>query len=170
MLRKISFLILSFFTVGMLFSQQDISIGTISIVGGEPLCPSNSVKFSVDIRNNDGGVNNDVNNDLFYFQVNGPIPRASALYRIDATKFAGDAVIEAGTSQAFIFPDHFKSEGGSSLANLDLSDPSAPYTITASITIPLDPDISNNVSTSLDIDTGKQLKPSNQHSVSDILH
>ena len=115
------------------------------------MCPSNSVKFSVDIRNNDGGINNDVDNDLFYFQVNGPISRAPALYRIDATKFAGDAIIEAGTSQTFIFPDHFKSEGGSSLAPLDLSTPVGPYTITASITIPDDPDLSNNVSTSLDI-------------------
>ena len=34
---------------------------------------------------------------------------------------------------------------------LDLSNPGGPYTITASITIPDDPDISNNVSTSLDI-------------------
>ena len=59
--------------------------------------------------------------------------------------------IADGGSQTFIFPDHFRSEGGSSLAPLDLSDPSAPYTITASITIPNDPDISNNVSTSLDI-------------------
>ena len=70
---------------------------------------------------------------------------------VDAKKFAGDAIIEAGTSQAFIFPDHFKSEGGSSLAPLDLSIPVGPYTITASITIPNDPDLSNNVSTSLDI-------------------
>ena len=93
------------------------------------MCPSNAVKFSVDIRNNDGGINNDVDNDLFFFRVNGPIARAPALYRIDATKFAGDAIIEAGTSQAFIFPDHFKSEGGSSLAPLDLSTPVGPYTI-----------------------------------------
>ena len=48
----------------------------------------------------------------------------------------------------------------SSLAPLNLSDPSAPYTITASITIPNDPDISNNVSTSLDIDVFTPAVPS----------
>ena len=62
--------------MGILFSQQDISIGTISIVGGEPLCPTNSVKFNVEIKNAAGSGANDVNSDLFYFQVNGPIPRA----------------------------------------------------------------------------------------------
>ncbi|OUU47723.1 MAG: hypothetical protein CBC28_05345, partial [Flavobacteriaceae bacterium TMED68] len=141
--------------MGMLFSQQDISIGTISIVGGEPLCPTNSVKFNVEIKNAAGSGANDVNSDLFYFQVNGPIPRAPALYRINV-----GANIADGGSQTFIFPDHFRAEGGSSLAPLDLSDPSAPYTITASITIPNDPDISNNVSTSLDIDVFTPAVPS----------
>ena len=37
------------------------------------------------------------------------------------------------------------------MAPLDLSNHTGPYTITASITIPTDPDITNNVSTSLDI-------------------
>ena len=42
---------------------------------------------------------------------------------------------------------------------LDLSDPNGPYTITASITIPNDPDISNNVSTSLDIGINTPTNP-----------
>ena len=63
--------------MGMLFSQgQDVSIGAISIVGGEPLCPSDSVKFNVEIINNDGINNNDVEDDFFHFRVNGPIARA----------------------------------------------------------------------------------------------
>ena len=68
--------------MGMLFSQgQDVSIGAISIVGGEPLCPSDSVKFSVEIINNDGANPNDVQTDFFYFRVNGPINRAPSTYR-----------------------------------------------------------------------------------------
>ncbi|GIS21894.1 MAG: hypothetical protein CM15mP122_4000 [Bacteroidota bacterium] len=133
--------------MGMLFSQgQDVSIGAISIVGGEPLCPSDSVKFSVEIINNDGANPNDVQTDFFYFRVNGPINRAPSTYQISAT-----ANILPSSSQTLIFPDDFSSVAGSSLAPLDLSNPGGPYTITASITIPDDPDISNNVSTSLDI-------------------
>ena len=138
-----------------MFSQnQDVSIGAISIVGGEPLCPTDSVNFQVVIANAGPGAN-DVNGDTFYFQVNGPIARAPAVYTINVA-----ANIAAGGSQTFIFPTHFAAVAGASMAPLDLSDPSAPYTITASITIPNDTDISNNVSTSLDIDVYTPVVPS----------
>ena len=138
-----------------MFSQnQDVSIGAISIVGGEPLCPTDSVNFQVVIANAGPGAN-DVNGDTFYFQVNGPIARAPAVYTINVA-----ANIAAGGSQTFIFPTHFAAVGGASMSPLDLSDPSAPYTITASITIPNDTDISNNVSTSLDIDVYTPVVPS----------
>ena len=156
MYKKVYFLILLFFSVGILFSQ-DISIGTISIVGGEPACPSDSVNFQVQIVNN-GAADNDVNTDVFYFQVNGPINRPPSVYTIDQTKFVGDAVIEAGTSQNFIFPTHFSTVSGT-LTPLDLSNPTGPYTITASITIPGDTDISNNVSTSLNINIHTPVNP-----------
>ena len=156
MYKKVYFLILLFFSVGILFSQ-DISIGTISIVGGEPACPSDSVNFQVQIVNN-GAADNDVNTDVFYFQVNGPINRPPSVYTIDQTKFAGDAVIEASTSQNFIFPTHFSTVSGT-LTPLDLSNPTGPYTITASITIPGDTDISNNVSTSLNINIHTPVNP-----------
>ncbi len=155
MLRKILFLVLTFLSVGILFSQnQDVSIGAISIVGGEPLCPTDSVNFQVVIANAGPGAN-DVNGDTFYFQVNGPIARAPAVYTINVA-----ANIAAGGSQTFIFPTHFSAVAGASMSPLDLSDPSAPYTITASITIPNDTDISNNVSTSLDIDVYTPVVPS----------
>jgi 2C-methyl-D-erythritol 2,4-cyclodiphosphate synthase len=155
LLRKILFLLLTFFSVGVLFSQnQDVSIGAISIVGGEPLCPTDSVNFQVVIANAGPGAN-DVNGDTFYFQVNGPIARAPAVYTINVA-----ANIAAGGSQTFIFPNHFAAVAGASMSPLDLSDPSAPYTITASITIPADPDISNNVSTSLDIGVYTPVVPS----------
>ena len=49
------FLIFTLLFAGQLFSQdEDISIENISIVGGEPLCPSSSVQFTVTIKNNDG--------------------------------------------------------------------------------------------------------------------
>ncbi|MBF10677.1 MAG: hypothetical protein CMC63_00380, partial [Flavobacteriaceae bacterium] len=131
---------------GILFSQQDISIGTISIQGGEPLCPTNSVNFTIEIKNGPGLGANDVNNDIIYFQVNGPISRAPAQYRINVA-----ANIPAGGSQTLIWPTNFAAVSGSSLTPLDLSDPSGPYTITASITIPNDPDLSNNTSSSLQI-------------------
>ena len=137
-----------------MYSQQDISIGSISIVGGEPFCPSNSVNFQVEITNLSGSPN-DVNGDAFYFQVNGPISRVAAQYTINVA-----ANILAGATQTFIFPTHFAAVGGASMSPLDFSDPSAPYTITASITIPSDPDISNNVSTSLDINVLTPAVPS----------
>ena len=56
------------FSGGYLFSQQDVSIGNITIVGGEPLCPTSSVKFQVEISVT-GAPNNDVDGDVFYFQV-----------------------------------------------------------------------------------------------------
>ena len=123
--------------MGFLFSQQDVSIGNISIVGGEPLCPTNSVKFQVEISVS-GAPENDVDGDTFYFQVNGPIPRAAANYTIDGSAHpSGNGRIANGTTKTFIFPDHFDSVGGSSMAPLDLSNFSGPYTITASITYPL---------------------------------
>jgi hypothetical protein len=148
------------FSGGYLFSQQDVSIGNITIVGGEPLCPTSSVKFQVEISVT-GAPNNDVDGDAFYFQVNGPIARAAANYTIDGSAHpSGNGVIANGATKTFIFPDHFDSVAGSSMATLNLSDPSAPYTITASITIPADPDISNNVSTSLDIGVYTPVVPS----------
>ena len=69
-------------------------------------------------------------------------------------------ILLAGGTQTFIFPTHFAAVGGASMSPLDFSDPSAPYTITASITIPSDPDISNNVSTSLDINVLTPAVPS----------
>ena len=59
--------------------------------------------------------------------------------------------IAVGASRTLTYPDDFIPKVGSSMTTLDLSDPNGPYTITASITIPNDPDFSNNVSTSLDI-------------------
>jgi len=75
--RYFLFLLVSFLFSGILFSQQDVSLGIISLVGGEPLCPSDSVKFQVEITVN-GAPENDVDGDTFYFQVNGPISRAAA--------------------------------------------------------------------------------------------
>ena len=153
------FLLMSFLFSGIIFSQQDVSIGNISIVGGEPLCPTNSVKFQVEVSVT-GAPENDVDGDTFYFQVNGPIPRAAANYTIDGSSHpSGNGRIANGTTKTFIFPDHFDSVGGSSMAPLDLSNFSGPYTITASITIPLDPDLSNNVSTSLDININTPANP-----------
>ncbi|MBT5694717.1 MAG: hypothetical protein HOI60_07520, partial [Flavobacteriaceae bacterium] len=150
---------MSFLFSGILFSQQDISIGNISIVGGEPLCPTNSVKFQVEISVT-GSPNNDVDGDVFYFQVNGPISRAAANYTIDGSAHpSGNGLINNGSTKTFIFPDHFDPVLGSNMSPLDLSDFSGPYTITASITIPLDPDLSNNVSTSLDININTPANP-----------
>ena len=145
---------------GISFSQsQDVSIETISIVGGEPLCPSDSVKFQVEIAVNTAPFN-DVDDDTFYFEVNGPISRAAATYTISGTAHpSGDGQINNGASKTFIFPDHFEPVLGSSMAPLDLSNHTGPYTITASITIPSDPDITNNVSTSLDINIFNPITP-----------
>ena len=143
------FLIFTFLFAGLLFSQdEDISIENISIVGGEPLCPSSSVQFTVTIKNNDGAVANDISNDDFYFQVNGPINRAPQFYTI---RNDGAHSIGAGASIVLTYPADFIPKAGSSTTTLDFSDHNGPYTITASITIPGDPDVSNNVSTSLDI-------------------
>ena len=151
------FLIFTILFAGHLFSQdEDISIENISIVGGEPLCPSNSVQFTVTIKNNDGAVANDISNDDFYFQVNGPIDRAPQFYSIrnDAAHNIG-----ANASVVLTYPADFIPKAGSSTTTLDFSDHNGPYTITASITIPGDPDISNNVSTSLDIDIHNPTNP-----------
>ena len=143
------FLIFTLLFAGQLFSQdEDISIENISIVGGEPLCPSSSVQFTVTIKNNDGAVANDISNDDFYFQVNGPINRAPQFYTI---RNDGSHNLAAGASIVLTYPEDFVPKAGSSTTTLDLSDHNGPYTITASITIPGDPNLSNNVSTSLDI-------------------
>ena len=157
--RYFLFLLVTFLFTGILFSQQDVSIGAISLVSGEPLCPSNSVKFQVEITVS-GAPENDVDGDTFYFQVNGPISRSAANYTIDGSAHpSGNGRITNGATKTFIFPDHFDPVLGSSMSPLDLSDFSAPYTITASITIPLDPDLSNNVSTSLDININTPANP-----------
>ena len=76
-LKRFYFLLFSIFLFsGILFSQEDISIDNISIVGSSPICPSDSIQFTVTITNNDGVDLNDISNDDFYFEVNGPISRA----------------------------------------------------------------------------------------------
>ena len=147
--RNFLFLLFLFVFSGISFSQsEDISIDNISVVGTSPICPSDSVEFTVTITNNDGTDANDISNDDFYFQVNGPITRAPQFYTIRA-----DAAhnLLAGASVVLTYPDDFIPKVGSTTSTLDFSNPSGPYTITASITIPNDPDLSNNVSTSLDI-------------------
>jgi len=147
-LKRFYFLFFIFLFSGTLFSQEDISIENISVVGSSPICPSDSVQFTVTIKNNDGVDPNDISNDDFYFQVNGPITRAPQFYTIRP-----DAAynLAAGASVVLTYPTDFVPKVGSTTSTLDFSNPSGPYTITASITIPNDPDISNNVSTSLDI-------------------
>ena len=145
--KRFLFLLMSFLFSGILFSQnQDVAIGTISIQGGEPLCPTDSAKFTIEIKNNGPVGNNDIQTDIIYFQVNGPIPRAPAQYRVNVV-----ADIAVGASRTLTWPTDFIPVGGASMTPLDLSDSSGPYTITASITIPNDTDLSNNVSTSLQI-------------------
>ena len=141
------FLILSILFSGVLFSQnQDISLESIGIDGGEPLCPTNSANVTFVIKNNGPVGNNNIQSDIIYFQVNGPIPRAPAQYRVNVV-----ADIAVGASRTLTWPTDFTAVGGASMTPLDLSDPNGPYTITASITIPNDPVLSNNTSTSLQI-------------------
>ena len=126
-LKRLYFLLFAFLFSGTLFSQEDISIDNISVVGSSPICPSDSVQFTVTITNNDGVDQNDISNDDFYFQVNGPINRAPQFYTIRA-----DAAhnIGAGASIILTYPDDFIPKVGSTTSTLDFSNPSGPYTLT----------------------------------------
>ena len=59
---------MSFLFSGIIFSQQDVSIGNISIVGGEPICPSRFCKISSEISVTGAPDANDVEMMIFIFK------------------------------------------------------------------------------------------------------
>ncbi|MGA0317546.1 MAG: hypothetical protein ACO3LB_07665, partial [Flavobacteriaceae bacterium] len=75
-MKKIFLFVILVFSFSSLFSQ-DVAIGNIVVGGGGSFCPSDDVTFTVEITDIAGG-GNDISNDRFYFEVNGPINRAGA--------------------------------------------------------------------------------------------
>ncbi|MGB1554721.1 MAG: hypothetical protein ACPHDX_01305, partial [Flavobacteriaceae bacterium] len=144
-MKRLLLLVTLIFSFNSLFSQ-DVAIGNIVVGGGGSFCPSNDVSFTVEIIDIAGG-GNDISNDRFYFEVNGPINRAAANYEIKGGKNIGP-----GGTIVLTYPDDFIPLFGATTSTLDFSDDGGPYTLTASISIDVDTDLSNNVSTVLDID------------------
>ena len=150
-------LLFLFFLPLYLFSQ-DIEVSNVLIVGGEPLCPDDSVSFDITFTNKTAAPEV-IDNRLINVFVNGPNPTPLFSPQIDPAV----AAVPGSGALTIRYPDDFVGAP----AAIDFSVPGI-YSLTVSLTVPGDTDPSNDVFNLLDIDVYTPAIPSLESYVSGI--
>ena len=143
-LKKLLFFLLLFPIA--IFSQVDVATTNVSIVGGEPFCPNDNVSFDITFTNNNTVIEN-IDGDVVRIFVNGPNPTAAFNATVSSTGGFNIPASPAPNTLTLRYPRDFNPP----LSGIDFSVPGI-YTITVSMTVAGDTDITNDVFTLTDID------------------